>query len=142
GAEGPPGGIHDPVVERQETGLGGAGRQPGGVHPPEQRQRVVLGQVPEGLVHPAEDVPGRSEEHTSELQSRENLVCRLLLGKTEAATPIRPRRWMTSSPCGSSTTTRARPRSPPRGASTCTSCDRKSTRLNSSHVQDSHAVFC
>src|SRR5690606_34628747 len=24
-------------------------------------------------------VPGRSEEHTSELQSRENLVCRLLL---------------------------------------------------------------
>src|SRR5690606_41010517 len=24
----------------------------------------------------------RSEEHTSELQSRENLVCRLLLGKT------------------------------------------------------------
>src|SRR5690606_42155937 len=24
---------------------------------------------------------GRSEEHTSELQSRENLVCRLLLGK-------------------------------------------------------------
>src|SRR5690606_42024086 len=26
-----------------------------------------------------EDLPGRSEEHTSELQSRENLVCRLLL---------------------------------------------------------------
>src|SRR5690606_41486600 len=26
-------------------------------------------------------VPGRSEEHTSELQSRENLVCRLLLEK-------------------------------------------------------------
>src|SRR5690606_39508425 len=25
--------------------------------------------------------PGRSEEHTSELQSRENLVCRLLLDK-------------------------------------------------------------
>src|SRR5690606_40515991 len=34
---------------------------------------------------PARDVvvsaPGRSEEHTSELQSRENLVCRLLLEK-------------------------------------------------------------
>src|SRR5690606_39308515 len=29
------------------------------------------------LVGPAH--PGRSEEHTSELQSRENLVCRLLL---------------------------------------------------------------
>src|SRR5690606_42139403 len=27
------------------------------------------------------DVPRRSEEHTSELQSRENLVCRLLLEK-------------------------------------------------------------
>src|SRR5207302_7594476 len=30
--------------------------------------------------HGGEDV-GRSEEHTSELQSRENLVCRLLLEK-------------------------------------------------------------
>src|SRR5690606_41824042 len=28
-----------------------------------------------------ERMPGRSEEHTSELQSRENLVCRLLLEK-------------------------------------------------------------
>src|SRR5690606_41695183 len=28
--------------------------------------------------------PGRSEEHTSELQSRENLVCRLLLEKTKS----------------------------------------------------------
>src|SRR5436309_6115074 len=27
------------------------------------------------------DIPDRSEEHTSELQSRENLVCRLLLEK-------------------------------------------------------------
>src|SRR5690606_24682034 len=31
--------------------------------------------------HAAEGRPGRSEEHTSELQSRENLVCRLLLEK-------------------------------------------------------------
>src|SRR5690606_40986548 len=30
---------------------------------------------------PAGSDPSRSEEHTSELQSRENLVCRLLLGK-------------------------------------------------------------
>src|SRR3712207_8555053 len=29
----------------------------------------------------AADVPGRSEEHTSELQSRQYLVCRLLLEK-------------------------------------------------------------
>src|SRR5690606_42072045 len=31
----------------------------------------------------------RSEEHTSELQSRENLVCRLLLEKKKAQTPYR-----------------------------------------------------
>src|SRR5690606_41624186 len=30
---------------------------------------------------PPRSGPGRSEEHTSELQSRENLVCRLLLEK-------------------------------------------------------------
>src|SRR5690606_39817779 len=30
---------------------------------------------------PSADRAGRSEEHTSELQSRENLVCRLLLEK-------------------------------------------------------------
>src|SRR5690606_41514961 len=30
--------------------------------------------------------PRRSEEHTSELQSRENLVCRLLLEKKKATT--------------------------------------------------------
>src|SRR5690606_40612538 len=36
----------------------------------------------EGHVHaPARVCDGRSEEHTSELQSRENLVCRLLLEK-------------------------------------------------------------
>src|SRR5690606_41630068 len=36
----------------------------------------------DGQLDPREDcdwLPGRSEEHTSELQSRENLVCRLLL---------------------------------------------------------------
>src|SRR5690606_40985998 len=32
------------------------------------------------------DRPGRSEEHTSELQSRENLVCRLLLEKKKELT--------------------------------------------------------
>ena len=33
------------------------------------------------------DVSGRSEEHTSELQSRRNLVCRLLLEKHKPTTP-------------------------------------------------------
>src|SRR5690625_5326218 len=32
-------------------------------------------------VHPHGEVPARSEEHTSELQSRGHLVCRLLLEK-------------------------------------------------------------
>src|SRR5690606_40482497 len=36
--------------------------------------------TPSGLTW---DVVERSEEHTSELQSRENLVCRLLLEKTK-----------------------------------------------------------
>src|SRR5690606_40583047 len=31
---------------------------------------------------------GRSEEHTSELQSRENLVCRLLLEKKKKSPPV------------------------------------------------------
>src|SRR5690606_40613143 len=33
-------------------------------------------------------LPGRSEEHTSELQSRENLVCRLLLEKKKTQNQI------------------------------------------------------
>src|SRR5690606_41459846 len=39
-----------------------------------------IGEFPEKLHHP------RSEEHTSELQSRENLVCRLLLEKKKKQT--------------------------------------------------------
>src|SRR5256886_7206192 len=48
----------------------GADRPPGGVHP----VRLLLDRLPELLVE-------RSEEHTSELQSQSNLVCRLLLEK-------------------------------------------------------------
>src|SRR5215813_12628709 len=36
---------------------------------------------PRGSAHPALRPPRRSEEHTSELQSRPHLVCRLLLEK-------------------------------------------------------------
>src|SRR3712207_7649107 len=36
------------------------------------------------------DEDGRSEEHTSELQSRQYLVCRLLLEKTNDVTPVTP----------------------------------------------------
>src|SRR3712207_8549533 len=35
----------------------------------------------------SEDLPVRSEEHTSELQSRQYLVCRLLLEKKKNTTP-------------------------------------------------------
>src|SRR5436309_10651101 len=37
------------------------------------------------LGHPHRGAQRRSEEHTSELQSRENLVCRLLLEKKKEA---------------------------------------------------------
>src|SRR5690606_41930856 len=37
------------------------------------------------------DLPQRSEEHTSELQSRENLVCRLLLEKKKKQVPDKER---------------------------------------------------
>src|SRR5690606_40987926 len=40
--------------------------------------RVLL---PDGVAGSIVGAPPRSEEHTSELQSRENLVCRLLLEK-------------------------------------------------------------
>src|SRR5690606_40722948 len=39
-----------------------------------------------GLAHSEAALPARSEEHTSELQSRENLVCRLLLEKKNYST--------------------------------------------------------
>src|SRR5690606_40984723 len=48
------------------------------------RERGVhdhLGPELEPAVEPDVERHGRSEEHTSELQSRENLVCRLLLEK-------------------------------------------------------------
>src|SRR5436309_4864671 len=44
-----------------------------------QPDHLVQGGVLEAQVH--ERHTARSEEHTSELQSRENLVCRLLLEK-------------------------------------------------------------
>src|SRR3712207_9016161 len=36
-------------------------------------------------------LPGRSEEHTSELQSRQYLVCRLLLEKKKKRKRLKPR---------------------------------------------------
>src|SRR5690606_37510212 len=125
-------------------------------------------------------LPTRSEEHTSELQSRENLVCRLLLALAPPASytlslhdalPIYLRRDPAASASRErggagrhrsglclggpraprartaylSTTSRCRNRSWPafrdRGGNGYRR-DRKSTRLNSSHVKTSYAVFC
>src|SRR5690606_40522320 len=85
--------LHDalPICERGEPARGGGPRlvliegllRSAASLPPGQRVRV--GTVPErGLcgIETLERGDGdRSEEHTSELQSRENLVCRLLLEK-------------------------------------------------------------
>src|SRR5438105_12103648 len=60
---------------RSQRGLGGEGRLR--VH----RQRVVLEHHP------------RSEEHTSELQSRVDLVCRLLLEKKKRNSRANHIRW-------------------------------------------------
>src|SRR5688572_2143263 len=47
----------------------------------EQRERRVPSQLEQSAPFRELDVGGRSEEHTSELQSQSNLVCRLLLEK-------------------------------------------------------------
>src|SRR3712207_8144303 len=75
-----------------------SGRRPPARHRPPQPggRREGHGRVDPGRVHPGVRVPGvrrrgvrhpdrvRSEEHTSELQSRQYLVCRLLLEKKTA----------------------------------------------------------
>src|SRR5690606_41650026 len=66
------------------AGVAGAFHLQGGVVDAEARLQRLRGLVDEGVVvaRPrTHEVDGRSEEHTSELQSRENLVCRLLLEK-------------------------------------------------------------
>src|SRR3712207_7730860 len=57
-----------------------AAEQRDGLRPGPQRQQLS---APAGLAEPGDQRvdPGRSEEHTSELQSRQYLVCRLLLEK-------------------------------------------------------------
>src|SRR6266567_5375543 len=70
---------------RRGTGNGARGND-------ERRRRAVPGRPGPLLRHPRHPLPrrrtderqrtqGRSEEHTSELQSQSNLVCRLLLEK-------------------------------------------------------------
>src|SRR3712207_7447919 len=64
-------GVGEGRVQRLQDGLGGTGRAGR-----DADDVVVAGQ---GGERPRVDEDGRSEEHTSELQSRQYLVCRLLL---------------------------------------------------------------
>src|SRR5256885_8521393 len=63
---------------RSLEGLGSRGQLRGQQEPDHHRQRLVL-QI--RSAHRRPHPRGRSEEHTSELQSPCNLVCRLLLEK-------------------------------------------------------------
>src|SRR5690554_7455344 len=49
--------------------------------PPQKANEITLGMVNGGTAVIFQGAPPRSEEHTSELQSRPHLVCRLLLEK-------------------------------------------------------------
>src|SRR6516165_12641965 len=51
----------------------------------------LVNQVAAAACQQLEPEPVRSEDHTSELQSQSNLVCRLLLEKKNAAAPPSPR---------------------------------------------------
>src|SRR5205809_5770202 len=64
---------------RSRVGVGLAGKKVGGVGMIQQQAPARLGQALGNGI--AGDQAHRSEEHTSELQSRLHLVCRLLLEK-------------------------------------------------------------
>src|SRR2546427_8264302 len=74
---------------------GGAGARAGGAGGPDgpQAERAVGGPAPAGgdRAGARERAEHRSEEHTSELQSQSNLVCRLLLEKKKKNKPHMPR---------------------------------------------------
>src|SRR6266540_4690383 len=53
------------------------------LHIPKEHDRAYLVSVPRDLIV---EIPARSEEHTSELQSHHDLVCRLLLEKKNNTT--------------------------------------------------------
>src|SRR2546430_2112985 len=78
--------VSDELIERMAGSLGQPRYDPHGDPIPtaageiEEAELVALADAPVGL---------RSEEHTSELQSQSNLVCRLLLEKKKNATKLR-----------------------------------------------------
>src|SRR5688572_32758132 len=54
----------------------------------EDQPRLIVRQQCRRLQEHGENTPARSEEHTSELQSQSNLVCRLLLEKKKKKNTI------------------------------------------------------
>src|SRR2546430_9282915 len=52
------------------------------------KNKELLGLVASAVLRCDDCITYRSEEHTSELQSQSNLVCRLLLEKKKCALPI------------------------------------------------------
>src|SRR5256886_4393695 len=76
--------LHDALpicrtADRRCAGGFAGGGQPG--DDPEQRPKCGVAQDAEKVRERLTGADGRSEEHTSELQSQSNLVCRLLLEK-------------------------------------------------------------
>src|SRR3712207_8760604 len=67
--------------------LRAATRVPGRGRPVEQLESALTGDEIVTVVRSLTTRPVRSEEHTSELQSRQYLVCRLLLEKKTSDTP-------------------------------------------------------
>src|SRR5690606_42126224 len=67
------------LTERGRRALGAGRDRNLADHPGAGQDAVLVGALQE-VRSLARTGLGRSEEHTSELQSRENLVCRLLLG--------------------------------------------------------------
>src|SRR3712207_7078929 len=73
----------EPRLAEQVEAMHRGAEEKGGVRP-EHHEAVRLTTRPKGLA--ASDLT-RSEEHTSELQSRQYLVCRLLLEKKKNTIP-------------------------------------------------------
>src|SRR3712207_6855397 len=70
-------------------GRGGTTSRPGGRRRGGRPRRARSGRAaPLGRSRPRRRSAGRSEEHTSELQSRQYLVCRLLLEKKKPLSPL------------------------------------------------------
>src|SRR5690606_41731204 len=75
--------LHDalPIFGAGADGAGVGGPHAGGRADRGQQRHGLPGRLGDHLGIAAAEAQARSEEHTSELQSRENLVCRLLLEK-------------------------------------------------------------